>query len=126
MAKRPSFQFYPGDWTRDSIAGCSLAAQGLWLRMMILMHDSPKYGYLCLPNGKPMPLESLARHVGVTRDICVTLCDELVTAGVPSKNFKGTFFSRRMVRDEKERQEWSQRQRKHRDTKNARHADVTR
>jgi hypothetical protein len=40
MSKRPSFQFYPGDWLRDSVAGCSLAAQGLWLRVMILAHDT--------------------------------------------------------------------------------------
>ena len=40
MAKLPYIQLYPGDWLRDSVAGCSLAAQGLWLRMMFVMHDS--------------------------------------------------------------------------------------
>lgn len=125
MPKRPSFQFYPGDWLRDGISGCSLAAQGLWLRMMIVMHDSPRYGRLCLPSGKPMPNEMLARHVGVTKDICVTLLDELKNAGVPSQDSDGIFFSRRMVNDERERKKWAQRQRKHRDTKSVCHADVT-
>ena len=98
--KRPSFQFYPGDWVRDSVSGCSLAAQGLWLRMMIVAHDSERYGYL-EQNGAPMPPDSIARRCGCeSAEQYSALLSELREAGVPSRTEKGVIFSRRMVRDE--------------------------
>jgi len=31
-SKRPAFQFYPGDWRRDTaLQSVSLAARGLWI-----------------------------------------------------------------------------------------------
>ena len=99
-SKRPSFQFYPGDWIRDSVAGCSLAAQGLWLRMMIVAHDCDPYGYLG-QNGTPMPPDSIARRCGCESvEQYSQLLSELREAGVPSRTDNGVIFSRRMVRDE--------------------------
>jgi hypothetical protein len=103
MAKLPSFQFYPGDWLRDNISGCSLAAQGLWLRMMFVMHDSERYGYLQL-NGSPMDPETIARRCGCALDEYTALLCELSRAGILSQSINGTIFSRRMVRDAKERE----------------------
>ena len=100
MAKRPSFQFYPGDWLRDSISGCSLAAQGLWLRMMIIAHDCHPYGELRL-EGAPMPHAAIARRCGCTVEEYERLYGELTRSGVPSQKPDGTIFCRRMVRDEK-------------------------
>lgn len=96
--KLPALVFYPGDWLRDAVAGCSLAAQGLWLRMMILGHDSERYGYLTT-NGLPTPPESIARRCGCTLDQFKTLLDELDAAGVPSRTPEGIIYSRRMARD---------------------------
>ena len=96
--KLPSIQFYPGDWLRDSVSGCSLAAQGLWLRLMMLMHDSKNYGYLTI-TGKPVAEEFLARKCGIDLTSFKELFSELEIAGVPSRNAKGIVFSRRMVRD---------------------------
>jgi hypothetical protein len=101
--KLPSFQFYPGDWQRDPVSGCSLAAQGLWLRMMLVMHDSDRYGYLSI-NGVPMPPDLVAARCGTILDQYTTLLAELDRAGVPSRNDKGIIFSRRMVRDAKIRE----------------------
>ena len=51
VSKMPAIQLYTGDWLKDPVAGCSLAAQGLWLRMMFIAHDSRRYGYLANPDG---------------------------------------------------------------------------
>ena len=48
--KRPAFQFYPGDWLHDTaVRACSLAARGLWIDMLSLMHQGHPYGNLTLP-----------------------------------------------------------------------------
>jgi hypothetical protein len=45
--KRPAFQWYPGDWRRDTaLQSCSIAARGLWVEMLNLMHDGEPYGHL--------------------------------------------------------------------------------
>jgi hypothetical protein len=111
--KLPAIQFYPGDWLRDSVAGCSIAAQGLWLRMMFLMHDSERYGYL-QQNGKSIPSESIARRCGCTPDEYSSLLSELDDAGVFSRSSDGIIFSRRMVRDATERGKNADRQRRFR------------
>jgi hypothetical protein len=120
--KLPAIQFYPGDWLRDDIAGCSLAAQGLWLRMMFIAHDSERYGYLCL-NGKAMATDFIARRCGSSRDEYVTLLAELDSAGVPSRTPDDIIYSRRMVRDAKARAANCRRQHRFR-MKNC-NADVT-
>lgn len=103
--KLPAIHFYPGDWLRDHVAGCSLGAQGLWLRMMILMHDSERYGHLCL-NGSPIPPESLARRCGCdSLAQYESLLAELESATVPSRTNSGVIYSRRMVRDDRKRKD---------------------
>lgn len=112
MAKLPAFQFYPGDWLRDAVSGCSLAAQGLWLRMMIIAHESDRYGYL-EANGSPMQAVTIARRCGCDLPQYESLLSELTAVGVPSVTDKGTIYSRRMVRDSAKRSNraTSQRQR---------------
>jgi hypothetical protein len=100
--KLPHIQLYPGDWMRDPVSACSIAAQGLWLRMMFLAHDSERYGYLVV-NGLPMPDEFVARRCGSTLSEYQTLLAELFSIGVPSRTPDGIIFSRRMVRDAKRR-----------------------
>lgn len=103
--KLPAIHLYPGDWLRDNVAGCSLAAQGLWLRLMFLMHDSDRYGYLSM-NGLVIPSESLARRCGCdSLNQYENLLTELRCAGVPEVTKEGVIFSRRMVRDDKKRKD---------------------
>src|SRR6185369_6429483 len=101
--KLPYIQLYVGDWIRDNVAGCSLAAQGLWLRMMFLAHDSDRYGYLDI-NGSPIPPGSVAARCGTTPEQYETLLAELDAARVPSRTPESIIYSRRMVRDAKERE----------------------
>ncbi len=102
--KLPAITFYPGDWLRDDVSGVSLAAQGLWLRMMILAHDADRYGYLG-KNGSPYSSSFIAKKCGCdTVDQYETLLLELDSVNVPSRTPEGVLYSRRMVRDAKERQ----------------------
>ena len=113
MSRRPSLQFYPGDWLRDSIAGCSLAAQGLWLRMMFLMHDSGRYGYLCTRKGSLVPSTHVAHQCGLDLAEYELLLAELDSVGVPSRTPEGILYSRRMVRDEERRAQFRKSKKKH-------------
>jgi hypothetical protein len=112
--KLPYFPFYPGDWLRDQVSGCSLAAQGLWLRMLILMHDSENYGYLSL-NGVPIPPESIARRCGCPLEQYTTLLQELTVAAVVRVTEHGILYSKRMVVDAKARSSVADRKRKERE-----------
>jgi hypothetical protein len=100
--KLPAIHLYPGDWLRDGISGCSLAAQGLWLRMMFVAHDAPKYGHIFATDLLESKA-SIARRCGATVDEFDALFAELSAAGVPSVE-DGFVVSRRMVRDGKLRE----------------------
>jgi hypothetical protein len=114
----PWLQFYTADWESDSIAGCTLAAQGLWLRLICVMHTSRSYG--CLESdGKPIPDELLFRRLGcVSIEEYRGLLAELFSAGVPSRRPDGVIYSRRMVRDQQARDATAARVRRHRERSN--------
>jgi hypothetical protein len=43
--KRPSFQFYVGDWQSNSnLRRCTFGEKRIWLDVMCLMHDAEQYG----------------------------------------------------------------------------------
>lgn len=98
----PSLHLFPGDWLRSPVSKCSLAAQGLWLRMTFLMHDSERYGYLCL-NKLPMTAEDVARACGTPLPEYVALLSELDRWGVPSRNSEDIIFSTDLVNAEHKR-----------------------
>ena len=95
--KKPSFQFYPGDWRRDpNLQQNSLAARGLWQEILCIMHDQPERGILSLETEK-----NLWRLVGDKDSNVRRLLKELENSGVFSRDEKGRMFNRRMVRDTK-------------------------
>jgi hypothetical protein len=102
--KRPSFQFYPGDWLNDAaLRMVSIGARGLWIEMLCLMHQGSEYGYLKV-NGKVILPSNLARMAGATLSETEGYLDELESAGVYSTDDEGCIFSRRMIRDEEIRE----------------------
>lgn len=113
MAKLPAIQFYVGDWLKDQVTSCSIGAQGLWLRLLLIMHDSDRYGCLTM-GGKPMPEANAARRCGVSLEEYKTLFEELKDAGVPRLSEEGFWYSKRLVEDQKKRDQDASRQRKHR------------
>lgn len=97
-------QFYPRDWlAHPGLRMCSLAARGLWIDMMSLMHSGEPYGYLT-HKGKDILPPVLARLVGVSLAEMEGYLHELIDHGVVSQTEDGTFFSGRMVKDEHNRQ----------------------
>ncbi|MGD0500719.1 MAG: hypothetical protein ABSC23_20060 [Bryobacteraceae bacterium] len=97
--KSPGFWFYPGDFERD-MAGVSLAAQGLWTRMLGWAHQNEAHrGFLELPNGQPMTERQIALRVGRNLREVRPLLQELESFAVFSRTPEGTVFSRRMARE---------------------------
>lgn len=71
--KRPSFQFYPGDWTSNSnLRRCSHAEKGIWVDVMCLLHDQEEYGIV------RWPLKEIAQAVNCT----LTALRGLVAKGI--------------------------------------------
>lgn len=74
MTRRPSFQFYPGDWVGNAnLRRCSHEEKGAWIETMCLMHDSAtEYGILHWP----------LREIGQAVHCKVAVLQALVTKGV--------------------------------------------
>lgn len=97
--KRPWVKFFPADWRADpKLRSCCMAARGLWMEMLCLMHEAEPCGYLTL-NGKPVTDRQLASLAGASvKDVCAWL-SELEESGVFSRDEDGKIFSRRILRD---------------------------
>jgi hypothetical protein len=94
----PWLKFYPSDWRADpALRMCSIAARGLWMEMLCIMHEATPRGSLRI-NGRPVSDRQMATLAGVT-DVA-PLFGELEDAGVFSREEDGTIYSRRMMRDE--------------------------
>lgn len=101
--KNPWDPWFWQDYDSDpNLRACSLAAQGLWMRMLCIMAKSEKKGYLMI-NGKPVDSKLLAKLVGEEESIIEGLINELKEYGVPSIDEEGVIFNRRMVREAKKR-----------------------
>ena len=59
--KRPSFQFYPGDWQANSnLRRCTHEEKGIWIDVMCLLHDQEEYGVV------RWSLKEIAQAIGST------------------------------------------------------------
>ncbi len=99
--KLPAIQFYVGDWRKDpSVQSLNYHDRGVWFEMICLMHESEERGKLVL-NGHPMPIDALARLLGLDKQILTTTLTTLVEYGVASQcPDTGIISNRRMIRDE--------------------------
>jgi len=99
--KLPAIQFYPGDWHRDpGIRTLSMHDRGVWLELLLLMHESDQRGVLVL-NGRPMSDSEIARAIGLDNQTFNQTLTTLLTSGVASREPNtGALMNRRMVRDE--------------------------
>src|SRR5690606_7390963 len=77
---------------------CSLAARGLWIEMLALMHEANPCGHL-LVNGIAPNAQQLSVLVGSPADVS-DLIGELESVDVFSRTDSGVIYSRRMTRDE--------------------------
>lgn len=99
--KLPAFQFYPGDWRKDTgVQSLDYQARGVWFEILCLMHESERRGVLTL-NGAAMPDSALARLLGIDEILLKQILTTLVNHGVTSREPEtGALLCRRMVRDE--------------------------
>lgn len=94
----PWLKFYTSDWRSDPRLGmCSLAARGLWVEMICLMHEAESYGQLTIAGASPTDAQ-LAVLVGASPEQVSELIGELETAGVFSRTRAGVIFSRKLTR----------------------------
>ncbi|RIJ15977.1 hypothetical protein D1227_06300 [Henriciella mobilis] len=96
-------KFYPSDWRSDpKLRLVSMAARGLWMEMICLMHEAEPYGELRVA-GVPLKPAQLARQVGEPVEMVTAWLQELLEADVYSVRKNGVIFSRRMEKDENRR-----------------------
>lgn len=97
--KTPWLKFYPSDWQADHLLGtCSLAARGLWVELLCVMHAAEPAGSLARNNVK-LTIQQIAVLARCSVKDAQRCLDELEAAGVFSREPDGTIFSRRMRRD---------------------------
>lgn len=92
-------KFWWQDWQGDpSLRMVSLAAQGLWMRLLCLAHEGTPVGHVTVA-GRAPNLEQISAIVGEKSKKVKILLDELENSCVFSRTEDGTIFCRRMVRD---------------------------
>jgi len=100
--KNPSTRWYFNDWDGDNnLKACSLAAQGLWMRMLCIAARSPEPGVVQIgdqPLKHPDGLAPLALAVGRPLEEIAPLIDELLRFGVADRDRSGRLKNRRMAR----------------------------
>lgn len=97
----PWIKFYPRDWRGDqALRVVSLAARGLWMEMLCIMHEASPYGHLMV-GAKPLEVDVLARMSGAGTQEVQAMLVELQDAGVFSRTRNGVITSRRMIADHK-------------------------
>src|ERR1700746_2243937 len=102
MSGLPWGKFFWKDWLTDpALSVCSLAAQGLWMRILCIMSMSDPPGHLIIPptTRNESEAKQVARMCLADARQVRALLGELETRGVFSRNEAGIIISRRMIRD---------------------------
>jgi biotin operon repressor len=89
-----------------AVRSVTVAARGLWIDMLCLMHESDRRGYLQHATGRPVSAEQLARMTGCSASEVARLLRELEECGVFSRTEAGVIYNRRMVLDYWEAGSW--------------------
>ena len=89
MPELPWSKFSWSDWEADQgLKLCSLAAQGLWMRMLCVCAKGDPRGYLAI-NGHPLDSTGVARLCGISAEEADALMEELSLHGVFSRDRRG-------------------------------------
>jgi hypothetical protein len=101
----PSTTFFWNDWDNEpGMKFCSLAAQGLWVKLLSLAARSREHGVVVVGEhaSKVEDLPALLTPAcGETADILGALIDQLVAFKVASVDDQGRLYNRRMVSEAK-------------------------
>jgi hypothetical protein len=120
--KMPAFQFYPGDWRRDTqVQMATMETRGVWFEMICCMWDSPDRGKI---SGD---IQQLARMLGCDTNVLsrsLVEIERLKIADVTNGHKEITIVNRRMSREQKVRDDARLRKVSQR-KREAGHKDVT-
>lgn len=101
--KYPWGKFWWDAWLNDlGLQSCDMAAQGLWMNIVCLMHKSERVGFLVV-QGKAMMAADIAKRVGIRKDRAERLLKVLKDNGVYSVDENGVIYSRRIAREQQAR-----------------------
>lgn len=101
--KYPWGKFWWDAWLNDlGLQSCDMAAQGLWMNIVCLMHKSERVGFLVV-QGKAMTAADIAKRVGIRKDRAERLLKVLKDNGVYSVDENGVIYSRRIAREQQAR-----------------------
>ena len=103
MTKQPSFQFYPGDWTKDpDLKVCSHFARGLLVDLLCAMFEAKHRGLLARQDGITpwTDRQIVGMSPGGEVDEKLSALHELEVNDVLKRDGNGVLYSARMVRDE--------------------------
>lgn len=105
MADRdPWIKFYPKDYLSDlELATCSAAAQGVYMRLLCLMHVSNEYGFVLI-NGCVPATKTYAKLLQLRTPTCTKAVAELLDKGVLKQDERGALYSKRMLSDREKRE----------------------
>lgn len=113
MPKKPSFQFYYGDWKRDAnLSKCSPATRGIWMDLICDMHDLEQAGVVM------GTVDQLARSCRCSPDEMRCAIDELAvtqTSRVTESNGIITIINNRMKKQSDEKNSNKIRQQRYRE-----------
>jgi len=107
MTSLPAFQFYPADWLNNmQLQSCSLAAQGLLMNIMCLMHQSEIYGKLIVFGKKTGQKDNktVAKLLRISLKKYQKLTAELVDRGALHLDDDGVVVCKRMMEDHRLRE----------------------
>jgi hypothetical protein len=99
MSRRPPhlFSIRPFDYLCSRYPSASLAAQGLWFRMQMVMCNTERYGYL-QADGAPMPDWMVALRTEISIYVYRSALNELDRIGlVPREARSGIIYSNMML-----------------------------
>lgn len=117
MAKKANhFWIEPDELSRKGIDFCSLEAQGLWLKVMRLLHASDRYGYLSR-DGKAVSDEQAARRCGLDVQTWLSLVTELTDFDLLKRSNDGILFSPELIAQAEWRSAGAKRQKDFQDKK---------
>lgn len=99
MKKLPAIMFYIGDWRKDpGVQSMSYEERGIWLEILMFMHESERRGLLLL-NGHPPTDSELGRMLGISEDAAKQIQAKLLNNGVASREQKtNALMSRKMFK----------------------------
>jgi len=104
MTTFPFSKFFWRDYESDTLLKlCSLAAQGMWMRLLCIAAQSSEYGYVIMAGRNPTALD-IAKTTGATESEVAELIAELERNHIFSRDRRGVIYSRRMINESKSRE----------------------